>query len=147
VRRRQAVFTYDDVYVFLSEQLGVKREALTPGTSLLDDLGVDADDFSELADAFAHRFNVDISGYRWYFHRGEEGLNIAWVLFKPPNRRVARIRVTPKLLLESANAGKWVLEYPAHKLSPRRWDRILSLGVLCLIVLFALYLLFRKLTG
>ena len=141
------MFTYDDVYVFLVQQLGVKRETLTPETSLFDDLGVDGDDFFELADAFAHRFNVDMSGYRWFFHHGEEGFNIDWILFKPPNRRVRRIRVTPKLLLESANAGKWALEYPAHKLSPIRWDRMLSLGVVCLIVLFALYLLFRKLTG
>jgi len=104
---------------FLVQQLGVKRETLTPETSLFDDLGVDGDDFFEAGGCLCPPISTwTCPGIGWFFHHGEEGFNIDWILFKPPNRRVRRIRVTPKLLLESANAGKWALEYPAHNCRP-----------------------------
>ena len=41
--------------------------------------------------------------YLWYFHSDEEGQNIGGLIVKPPNLKVKRIPVTPKLLLDFAN--------------------------------------------
>jgi len=139
--------SYDDVYSFLARELGVDPTRLTPDTGLFDDLGVDGDDFFELEQAFARHFNVDMSSYRWYFHHGEEGLNVGGLLSSAPYCRVEQIPVTPRLLLESANAGRWMLEYPSHELPTRRYDIVVNLAILVGFVLLALYALFRKFMG
>jgi len=140
------VYSYDDIYAFLVQEAGAKRERLTPDTSLFNDLGVDGDDFFELAATFARSFKVDMSGYLWYFHHGAEGLDIGAALF-PPYGRITLIPVTAKLLLESANAGKWLLEYPPHKLSRRRYDQLANLVIFAAIILLGLYSVFIKLKG
>ena len=127
-----------EILNFLSEELNVKREQFNMDSDLLKDFGVDGDDFSELMDAFSEKFNVDISNLLWYFHHGEEGFNIGTIFFKPPYDRVDRIAVTPQILLESANLGKWVLEYPEHVLPERRYDMIIGWLFLGILILFAL---------
>lgn len=120
------MYSIDDICVFLVKQLRVSRSELTPSTNLRRDLGVDGDDFFELEDAFSREFGVDMSGYRWYFHHGEEGANIGRWFVPAPYDRVREIPVTPQLLLDSANAGKWIVEYPDHQLPARRYDVLIS---------------------
>ena len=127
------MYDYADIYAFLAQELGLDPAQLTPDVSLWDDLGVDGDDFFELEEAYAKRFNVDISGYRWYFHHRDEGFLFApeRLFFRPPYNPIA---VTPKMLLEAANAGKWSLEYPAHKGPPRRFDILAVIAILVCII-------------
>lgn len=136
-------FTIDDVYAFLTEELRLRGEELAPDTDLHGDLDVDGDDFDLLAEAYAKRFGVDMSGYRWYFHHGEElTFNLGAFFFRPLNKRVKSIPVTPKMLLEYANKGMWSLEYPPHNLPKRRYDEIINvifwLGSLVILVVFGL---------
>jgi hypothetical protein len=122
------MYSFDDVCAFLVKRLRVDPSVVTPLTSLRHDLGVEGDDFFELEEAFADEFRVDMSEYRWYFHHGEEGtcLNVGRLLFPAPYDRVTEIPVTPQLLLDSANAGKWVVRYPEHKLPSRRYDVLVN---------------------
>jgi hypothetical protein len=129
------MYDYAAIYAFLSEEVGVDTACLKHDTSLQDDLGVAGDDFDELVGDYAERFGVDISGYRWYFHHDAEGSGPADLFFKQPSYE--RIAVTPTLLLESANAGRWMLEYPQHR-GPRR--RIHQSLLSCLFILVILML-------
>ncbi len=45
--------------------------ALTPNVDLFDHLGSDDDDGGEFIERFSNKYEIDISGYRWYFHHGE----------------------------------------------------------------------------
>jgi len=74
-----------------------------------------------------------MSGYRWYFHHGEEGFNIGSLFCAPPYKRVQHIPVTPSILLDAAVEGKWPLNYPDHKLPEKRYDILVTR---VLIVLF-----------
>lgn len=95
-------------------------------------LGIDGDDAFEFIDRFGDRFGTDMSAYRWYFHHGEEGINIAGLLFPPPYRRVSRIPVTFDTLVLAAESGVWPIQYPPHNLPPVRRDLQVNLG--CVIV-------------
>ena len=90
---------------------------------LLGRLGLDGDDAFEFIEAFASRFSVDISGYRWEFHHADEGalLNPGWP-FKAPHQKVERIPLTLDLLTEAAMTGIWPLEYPPDTLGTGRPD-------------------------
>ena len=131
-----------NIYSFVSEISGVRLEKMTPNSDLFADLGIDGDDFFELEAEFEKRFSVDMSAYRWYFHHGEEGgPNIGGLFFSPPYRRVKRIPITPELLLASANAHRWPLEYPAHDLPSCRLDLFLNQGIFGAVAVAGLLLL------
>ncbi len=127
------MYDHVDVSAFLAEQLSLDATTIEPDESLVDDLGVDGDDFDYLMEALAQQFSVDMSGYRWYFHHlGEPS---PAVLFFRRHLSRNRIDVTPRTLLEAANAGRWLLEYPPHKGPPRRIHlSILSCGLMFLIL-------------
>ncbi|MGB3007375.1 MAG: DUF1493 family protein [Chitinophagaceae bacterium] len=136
------MYFLQEVFLFLENQTGCELSEFNSETDIHTDLGVSGDDFHEMIDEFSKKFNVDIASYLWYFHTEEEGgwNSIGSSFFKPPNERVTRIPVTPGLLLESANLGKWKIEYPEHKLPKRRYDIIIN-GLIVLPVFC--YLLYR----
>jgi len=76
------------------------------------------DDFHELIEKFAQTYSVDMTDYLWYFHCDEEGWRsyLCDFFFPPPYKKVKRIAVTPLLLTEFANKGKWHIQYPEHKI-------------------------------
>ena len=115
-----------EIFEFLSEELRVKKVELNLDSDIYKDFGVDGDDFSELMEAFSKKFNVDLSKFLWYFHCGEEGFNIGAIFIKPPYDRVDRIAITPRILMEQANIGKWSIKYPKHTLPKRRYDMIIN---------------------
>jgi hypothetical protein len=90
-----------------------------------------------LEQAFAQRFSVDMSAYRWYFHHHDEGwlTTPAGLFFRRPTNRIA---VTPRMLLESANAGRWLVEYPPHK-GPPRTVHLVAVGFVFLILILGLF--------
>lgn len=125
--------TITAVRYFLSKEIGVDEVEIAGNTDLVNDLGVWGDDFFELIEDFSREFQVDISSFRWYFHSGEEGLNIGSGIFRPPNERVERIPVTLEVLAEAAEKQRWIVEYPPHQLPAHRFDiwlnMLLALGV------------------
>jgi hypothetical protein len=139
------MYEYEDIYGFLVKRLGVKRAKLHEEIHVSDELGCDGDDFSELMDAYAKRFAVDISAYLWYFHQGEEiSMSLGASIFPPPNFRVERIPVTPRLLLESANAGRWLVEYPVHRMPRRRYDVLVDRVVALIVIATFLALIIHR---
>ena len=120
------MITSSEIYKFLSKQLQIKEEKLNLDSDIYKEFGVDGDDFSDLMVSFSEKFNVDLSGFLWYFHYGEEGINIGAIFIKPPYNRVSRIAITPRILLEAVNTGKWPIEYPKHTLPKKRYDIIIT---------------------
>ena len=133
--------TRTEVLAFIKDFWG-GTPSLSDDTDLFDTLGIEGDDASEFMDAFAKKFGVDGSDYRWYFHHGEEGHNFGGWFFKPPYRRVARIAITPAILNEAVSTKRWPVVYPDHRLSRVRWDirlnRALVVGCLILLVIFGI---------
>lgn len=132
--------SFEDVAQLVAEHAGVEVDQLAADTDLVADLGIIGLDFDELIEEFSSRFDTDTAGYLWYFHSREDGVSPGSFLIPPPNDRVERIPVTVQLLVDSARAGRWLVEYPPHQLPRRRWD--LALDVL-LLVLFLLFVLVR----
>lgn len=103
-------------------------------------LGIEGDDAFEFIEAFANHFSVDMSGYCWYFHHAEEGMNIGSLFFRSPDQRVERIAITPTILAEAIRTKRWPLQYPVHQLPKQRWDvRLNQLMLLAPLVLVAIW--------
>jgi hypothetical protein len=119
----------------------IDRETILPDSDLNVDQGVDGDDFDEMMAQYQKAFNVDMTSYLWYFHSAEEGAihSIGAAFSKPPYERVDHIPVTPRMLQDFAEKGKWDLEYPVHKLPQYRWDGIINVLLLVLFLSWALY--------
>jgi hypothetical protein len=136
------MYDINNINAFLVKWTGKKKVKETDDIDY--DLGCTGDDFHELIDSYGKTFNVDMSQYLWYFHTQEEGNNIGGLFFKPPNLRVKHIPVTPQLLLENANKGKWDVNYPEHKLPEKRYDLIINKVLFYVVVVFILYFLIIK---
>ncbi|RJG16357.1 DUF1493 family protein [Alcanivorax profundi] len=120
----------EEIYSFLAKEIAIESEKLHPDVDLTADLGVEGDDFSELIEAFAENYHVDMSSYRWYFHHREEGWSLGALFFKPPYMQVQRIQVTPEILLHAARMKKWSFEYPSHQVSESRLDIQMNIIIL-----------------
>jgi hypothetical protein len=132
-----------EIIEFVKEETGARN--VTEDSDIETGLGCYGDDFDELIEKYSKSFNVDMSTYLWYFHTGEEGYgSIGGLFFKPPNSRVQRIPVTPKMLLEFAQEGKWSIEYPKHKIPEKRYDVLVNQIVLVTFVICVIcYYLFK----
>lgn len=136
----QKTYTIEDILTFL-EPYGIDK--IKPSDDLQNDLGITGDDWFELIDEYSKKFEVDVSTCLWYFHNTEEGHGgLGQILFKPPNKRVPYISVTPTLLLEFANKGKWDINYPEHSIPKKRYDlTINSIVLIVLLILLATYII------
>ena len=140
-------YRLEDIEAFVAKQVGEPVGALDPGLDLFERFRIDGGNCDEFVTKFSAAFDVNLSGYLWYFHHGEEphpGL-LFQVFWPPPDQRVARIPISPRILLASANAGAWTIEYPEHSLPKRRHDIIAGWVFLTLIVLFGVGVLLRNL--
>lgn len=128
-----------EIVKFLKDQTGCDK--IFENSDVTEDLGVDGDDFDDLVVTFSKKFNVDISSCLWYFHCGEEGNwnSIGGAFFESPDRRVKHIPVTPLMLLEFAQKGKWDIQYPDHKLPKRRYDILINQALIVGFVVFLIY--------
>lgn len=97
------------------------------------DAGCYGDDWHDLMESYSEKFSVDMSEYLWYFHTQEEGLGlIGGIIFKSPDQRVERIKITPKHLFDIAVVGKWSIDYPEHSIPEKRHD--LTINTIILII-------------
>jgi hypothetical protein len=129
------VVTTEELVSFVKEFTAV--DEVQSETDIFSDLRCTGDDFHELIENYAKKYPVDMSSYLWYFHSDEEGQNFGGVFFRPPYERVKRIPVTPQMLADFVNEGRWKINYPSHKLPKLRIDILVNL-VLFLVVLFFL---------
>jgi len=104
----------EEISEFVAEHTCTKIDRISADTDIYKDLGIIGDDFSELLEDFASKYNVKMNKYLWYFHNCDEGWAPWSFIFNPPNAKVHRMPVTPSLLLELAEAGEWRVEYPEH---------------------------------
>lgn len=111
-------------------------DEVSSNTDIFSDLPCTGDDFHELIAKYAKKYSVDMSSYLWYFHANEEGQNLGGFFFRPPYKRVKRIPITPQILTNFANEGKWDIKYPEHKLAKYRIDIWISWLVLLVIIIF-----------
>lgn len=123
-----------DLIALITDNVGVNATELLPDADIEHDLGCAGDDFFELMDVYAERFNVDMSGFLWFFHNTEEGYKLGGLFFLSPDKRVQRIPVTLDLLVDSALNRKWTVNYPPHKIPNKRWDIGISV-ILALVVM------------
>ena len=128
------MITINDILNLVKEKTGANN--INPETDIFSDLGCVGDDFHELIDEYAKRFSIDMSGYLWFFHADEEGISVGGLFFKPPYEKVKRIPITPTILLHYANEGKWSMKYPAYKLPKRRFDLIINLITVIVVVIW-----------
>ena len=136
------MYSLDDIIEFIKEQTAAKK--VSTNDDLLNDLGCSGDDHHELMEDYSKKFNVDMSTYLWYFHADEEGQSFGSVFFKPPYTRVKHIPVTPQILLEFANKGKWDIKYPEHALPKRRHDILINKVIVGLFLVCLIYWLLKK---
>jgi hypothetical protein len=103
--------TFEEVAAFVCEEACVRRSHLTEATSLQDDIGLYGTDIDHLMSEYSKRFGVNLDGYIWYFHTGEDGFGIGALIFRPPDMRVKRIPITIGMLYEFAQVGRWNVQY------------------------------------
>ena len=128
------MYTIEEAIAFIKE-ISANND-VNPDTDIFKDLRITGDDFEEMIEKYGKFFSVNISNYKWYFHNKEEGLNIiGGIFFKPPNKRVERIPITPLLLTELANKGVWDIQYPEYKLPKRRYDIITNQIIIGLFII------------
>lgn len=117
------------------------QRLVTADADLFKTFGIDGDDAFEFIDKFARKFEIDVSGYLWYFHHGEEGFGLGQFFFKPPYRRVPRLPITLNVLADAIETHIWPIQYPAHTPPRRRWDITADVTIMVVFVLLALTLL------
>src|SRR5262249_53473401 len=128
--------TFDEVAAFVPEETG--QQHICPSSELGKHIRIWGDDYWELINAYSKKFNVDVSGFLWYFHSVEEGHNIGGLFFRPPNRYVTQIPVTVGMLHDFAVKGRWDLAYPNHWVPPDRRDLRFNLVLALLIAWVAI---------
>lgn len=129
------MYSQQEIIEFIKEKSGI--DELNSNDDLFRDHGICGDDFGELMTSYQDKYCVDMSGYIWYFHSDEEGYNIGGLSFDPPYKRVARIPITPKMLTDFANKGRWDIEYPSHRIPKRRWDILINVSLIIVFIVFA----------
>ena len=131
-------YTFQDIKSFLEENVGCDEGEIIESCDIVKDLGCYGEDFDELMSAYSKKFHVDMTSYLWYFHTKEEGNSFGGMVFKAPNERVKRIPVTPIVLVDSANNGKWIISYPEHTLPKKRFD--LTINLILVIAFFSFWI-------
>lgn len=116
----------DEIIKLIEDLSGVSD--ISEDSDIFSDIGLVGDDFDEFLEKYSEKYKVDMTEYLWYFHTDEEGAwnSIGGIFFAPPNKKVKRIPVTPKLLLNFIKIGKWNLKYPAHAIPKRRYDILIN---------------------
>jgi len=135
--------TTKEIVEFLQDLSGI--DEIEPTSDIFNDIGLVGDDFHEMIEEFALKYSVDMTNYLWYFHTDEEGWNgIGEFFFSPPYKCVDRIPVTPTMLVEFANKGKWNIRYPNHKFPTRRYDLFLNQIVIGLFLIIVIIVTINK---
>ena len=101
--------TEQELIEFLASERSIKPSKISMSSQLGRNLGVDGDDAVELMEAFAKRFNVNLTGYDHNVYFGPEaGLSIINLLFLSSSKKVRDLKpITVAHLFRCANDGSW----------------------------------------
>ena len=104
---------------------------------ILHSVGCEGDDAAEFFEDFAQTFEVNMEGFLPYFH---------YIADEPPmyrrvypvdsqNRAIREIPVSLDMLVSAAEAGRWELDYPNHKIWTSRAPHMVFafMGVLLIV--------------
>ena len=130
----------EGVKALIVDKVGVREKEIISDADIEEHLGCTGDDFDELMEAYAKQFNVDMTGYQWYFHMHDESMaTINPMPGNPPSQQVKRIPITLNLLVERAILGRWDVSYPIHSLKPRytRWEKVFHRLFVIIVVFLA----------
>jgi len=111
--------TEEEIIDFIEKEFW--KSNLNSNSDIFNQLGISGDDCDDFLVKYSEKYQVDMSDFLWYFHHEEEASSIFGFLFKPPNKRVQRIPITPKMLAKFSNSKKWNIDYPEHKLPKYRF--------------------------
>ncbi len=136
---------HSDIEEFLKD-FWDKDICLSTGSDIFKQLGISGDDGFEFIEQFSNKHEINMTNYRWFFHHDEEGFNIGGFLFKPPNKRVDRIPITPELLAEAIYTKQWPLQYPQHELPKTRLDLRFNQLIMAVSVTFLVASIFQRYT-
>lgn len=139
-----AVSRVDEINALVREHTGT-RGVLSEETDLHSDLGLTSLDLDEFLAEFAKRFDVDLSGFLWYFHTEEDGVSPGRLLFAAPQDRVQKIPLKLALLYQAVELSRWPVDYPEHSLPRRRWDVVVNQCLAAALAVGLLWWLARKL--
>ena len=107
--------------------------------------GMSGDDWHEFILRFAEKYNVNMDGYRWYYHGDEEGLfNPGGWLYPPPQYQVKRIPLSVSDLVRVATKAKWDLEYPSEAVDLRRRDMIVNRAIFYFVLAVLILILISR---
>lgn len=131
--------TEEEIIDFIEKEFW--KSNLNSNSDIFSEVGIDGDDCDELLSKYSEKYSVDMSNFIWYFHYQEEGSinSIGKLFFKSPNQIVKEIPISPKMLTEFANSGKWEINYPEHKLPKYRYDIIINQTIFLLFLAFVIY--------
>lgn len=104
-------YTTDDITDYLEEVWG-DAKTLHPDADILDELGITGSDTDAIISGYAKRFNVDLSGYLWYFHTESEAAVANSFYVAPYEKLGGRIPITLQMLVDFAHKGFWDITYP-----------------------------------
>jgi len=100
-----------ELRAFVSRDLRIAPDRLSPGTSLLHDLGIDGDDGGEFMGRFGVRFAVDLSRFEFDRHFGPElpfSLFLLLYWWLRPSCRPRLVPITLADLDAAIRLGRWV---------------------------------------
>lgn len=130
---------------FVADFRHIPLDQVLPDTTLPYDLGIDGDEAADLLLAFEDTFRVDLSGFRYYEHFGDEGIPLRVGLVLIPlavavgvlwswqwwaGAALVAVAVVAQLLrwrrgfshplrvsdlAQAADAGRWVYPYPVAR--------------------------------
>lgn len=126
----------EDIIEFVKDFSG--SDDVHANSDLTVDVDIYGDDWDDLFESFAKKYQVDMTGYLWYFHTSEEGYGFN-PFIKPPNRQVDRIPLTPNDLLRFARKKRWSIHYPEHKIITKRWDVAIVAIILFIVSLWFMW--------
>ncbi len=86
----------NDLYEFISSEVGINRKKLLPSTKLREDIGLDADDAFELLQKFSERYDVDMSNFNFSTYFSKEGTELLFAL-------LFLLRIRKPVILKSLN--------------------------------------------
>jgi hypothetical protein len=123
----------NEIRKFLEDFSGIYPEDLE--IDIHSEMGLVGDDFHEMIEKYSNDYHVDMSNYIWYFHAEDEaGFSFGEFSFDPPYKKVKRIPITPNMLVEFIEKGKWDVRYPKHKLETRRYDLLINSIILIIFI-------------
>lgn len=136
-------YQLEHIIKFLSK-IAVTDE-VKANSDLFADIGIVGDDLDFILEDYATTFSVNMDNYLWYFHNEDEvsSINIGRLFFTPPYKKVKRIPITPLMLTNFANKGKWDVQYPKHELPSYRYDIIIHNAFVFLILLIGIIWFFK----